>query len=158
MDKKILIQYSEMREEIRDIRRRIRQTEISLGKLETVSDSVKGTRKDGTYGNIRVTGYPTPEHFRKERALKVYKAWLENAESELMELTGQAEEYIESIEKSELRIMFRFYYIDGLNWVQVAHRMNEMFPRRRIKFTDENCWRRNQRFFEENSKCRAMSV
>ena len=63
-----------------------------------------------------------------------------------------------SIQKSELRIMFRLYYIDGLTWVQVAHRMNRMFPKRRIKFTDDNCWRRNQRFFENVGSCRKKNV
>ena len=71
-----------------------------------------------------------------------------------MELTCQAEEYIQGIEKAELRIMFRLYYIDGLTWVQVAHRMNAMFPKRRVKYTEDNCWRRNQRFFENVGSCR----
>ena len=34
-------------------------------------------------------------------------------EDELLELTNQIEEYIESIKKSEIRIMFRMYYIEG---------------------------------------------
>ena len=71
-------------------------------------------------------------------------------EAELLELTNQAEEYIASIEKSELRIMFRLYYIDGLTWVQVAHRMNRMFPKRRKAYTEDSCRMRNTRFFEEN--------
>ena len=79
------------------------------------------------------------------------------SEAELLELTTQAEEYIDSIPKSELRIMFRLYYIDGLTWVQVAHRMNSMFPKRRIKYTDDNCWRRNQRYFENVGSCREES-
>ena len=71
-------------------------------------------------------------------------------EEELLELTNQAEEYIESIEKSELRIMFRLYYIEGLTWAQVAHRMNKLFPKRKVAYTEENCRKRNFRFFEEN--------
>ena len=103
---------------------------------------------------IKITGIPDPEYARKKNARIRYRALLEAKEAELLELTCQAEEYIDSIQKSELRIMFRLYYIDGSTWVQVAHRMNRMFPKRKIKFTDDNCWRRNQRFFENVGSCR----
>lgn len=154
MDKEILVQYCEVMEEIKDIRRRIKSLDKFLSEPHQVSDTVKGTRRDGTIGSIRITGYPVPEYYRKKGMRERYKEILETKEAELLELTCQAEEYIESIPKSELRIMFRLYYIDGLTWVQVAHRMNSMFPRRRIKYTDDNCWRRNQRFFENVGSCR----
>ena len=114
-----------------------------------VSDMVKGTRRDGTIGSIRVTGYPVPEYYRKKAIRERLKKMLELKEAELLELTCQAEEYIESIEKPELRIMFRLYFIDGLSDAKVAERMNMAFPKRRIKYTDENIKKRRQRFFEK---------
>lgn len=153
MDKKILIQYCEMQEEIKDIRHRIRALEDQISKLTEVSDSVKGTRHDGTYGSIRISGYPMPEYDRKRRVIEAYTRLLETKEAELLELTVKAEEYIESIPKSELRIMFRLYYLDGLTWVQVARQMNSIFPNRKVKYTDENCKKRNLRFFENVSQC-----
>ena len=56
--------------------------------------------------------------------------------AELLDLTCKAEEYIESIDKAELRIMFRLYFIDGLSDAKVADQMNRIFPKRRIKYTD----------------------
>lgn len=149
LSKEILVQYCEMIEEIKDIRRRIQKLEKEINNLSVVSDSVKGTRPDGTYGSIRITGYPAPEYYRKVAAVEKYKKKLEAKEAELLELTTQAEEYIESIDSSELRIMMRLYYIDGMTWVQVAHRMNQTFPKRRRKFTEDGCRMRNKRFFEE---------
>lgn len=70
-------------------------------------------------------------------------------EAELLELTNQAEEYIETIPKSELRIMFRLYYIDDLTWYQVALQMNQKFPKRSIKYTEDNCRMRHNRFLEK---------
>ena len=150
MDKEILVQYAEMKEEIKDLRGRIRKLENEIEKLCIVSDSVKGTRKDGTYGSIRITGYPMPEYYRKKVAIEKYKALLERKEVELLELTTQAEEYIGSIDKPDLRMMFRMYYIDGMTWIQVAHRMNQAFPKRRRKYSEDGCRMRNSRFFEEN--------
>lgn len=154
MDKEILVQYCEMKEEIKDLRQRISKLDKFLSEPHQVSDTVKGTRRDGTIGSIKVTGYPVPEHYRKQAIRDRYKQLLEQKETELLELTCQVEEYIEIIPKSELRIMFRLYYIDGLPWWKVAQAMNSIFPKRRIKFTEDNCWRRNQRFFENVESCR----
>ena len=148
MDKEILVQYSVMVEEVKDIRRRIQALQRDIDKLEMVSDSVLGTRPDGTYGSIRIKGYPMPEFCRKKAALDRYKNLLEQKEAELLELMSQAEEFIQSIPKSELRVMFRLYYIDGLTWYQVAYRMNRMYPNRRLLFTEDSCKQRNKRFFD----------
>lgn len=154
MDKEILVQYCEMREEIKDLRKRIQKLDRFLENPPVVADVVKGTRRDGTIGPIKITGIPEPEYVRKQGIRERYRKMLELKEAELLELTCQAEEYIQGIEKADLRIMFRLYYIDGLTWVRVAHQMNAMFPKRRIKYTEDNCWRRNQRFFENVGSCR----
>lgn len=76
---------------------------------------------------------------------------LEEKEAELLELTCKAEEYIESIPKAEIRIMFRLYYIDGLTWEQVARQMNRAFPKKRISYTADSC-RSGQKGFLKNFK------
>ena len=149
MDKEILVQYCEMREEIKDIRRRKEKLEKEIKGLGIVSDSAKGTRSDGTYGSIKITGYPTPEYYRKKAAIEKLQKMLGTKEAELFELTVQAEEYIETIPRSEVWTMFRLYYIDGLPWWKVAPAMNRMFPKRRVKFTEDRCRMRNNKFFGE---------
>lgn len=150
MDKAILIQYCEMREEIKDLRKRIQKLDRFLEVPPVVADIVKGTRKDGTVGSIRITGIPEPEYAHKENIRKRYKCLLEEKEVELLELTVQVEEYIQGIERPELRIMFRLYYVDGLPWIKVADAMNRMFPRKRVPYTEDSCRMRNNRFFEKN--------
>ena len=154
MDKDVLIQYCEIKEEIKDIRRRIGELDKFLAHPPIVSDTVKGSRRDGTIGSIKITGIPDPLYHRKERQRDRYRKILQDKEAELLDLACKAEKYIESIPKAELRIMFRLYYLDGLTWVQVAHRMNSMFSHRRIKYTEDNCWRKNQRYFENVGSCR----
>lgn len=151
MDKNILIQYCDMKEEIKDFRRRIRDLEKQIDRIKE-EGAVKDTVSGGMGGtqHFVVEGFPVPEYNRKMMLLKARKAMLVEKETELLELTNQVEEYIASIEKSELRIMFRLYYIDGMTWIQVAHRMNRMFPKRRKAYTEDGCRMRNTRFFEEN--------
>lgn len=149
MDKEILVQYCEMREEIKDLRKRIRKLDKFLENPPVVADIVKGTRKDGTIGPIKITGIPEPEYVRKQGVRERYRKMLELKEAELLELTCQAEEYIQSIEKADLRIMFRLYYIDGLPWIKVADAMNRMFPKKKVPHTEDSCRMRNNRFFDK---------
>ena len=125
-------------------------TEERLEKIEkegAVSDVVSGGM--GGIQHFKVTGFPTPEHTKVKQLLASRRQRLKMKEAELLELTNQAEEYIESIEKSELRIMFRLYYIEGLTWMQVAMRMNSLFQKRKIAYTEESCRKRSDRFFEK---------
>ena len=141
-----------MKEEIKDLRRRIHENERELAKLENmiVTDSVTiGKRGKKPLGTVKITGRPTVAIALKQKLLKKRNDRLMALEAELMELTNQAEEYIETIPKSELRIIFRLYYIDDLTWYQVALKMNQKFPKRRIKYTEDNCRMRHNRFLEK---------
>jgi Ca2+-binding EF-hand superfamily protein len=142
-----------MKEEIKDIRNRIKKLQKEINNLSEVQDSVTGTRKDGTIGRIRISGYPTPEYYRKKELIERNQKKLNLKEIELLELMNAAEEYIESMEKSELRSMFRFYFIDGDGYAKTAMRLNNMYPKRKIAFNDENVKKRIQRYFENVPQC-----
>lgn len=151
LEKSVLIQYCDMQAEIKELRRLIKMTEEQLEKIEkegAVSDVVSGGM--GGIQHFTVEGFPVPEHAKVKQLLISRQQRLRMKEEELLEITNQAEEYIESIEKSELRIMFRLYYIEGLTWAQVAHRMNSLFPKRAKAYNEKNCQKRNERFFQEN--------
>lgn len=149
MDKEILVQYCMLKEEIKDLRKRIQKLDKFLEHLPVVADVVKGTRRDGTIGPIKIAGIPNPECIRKHFIRDRYRRLLEKKEEELLELTCQVEEYIESIDKADLRIMFRLYYIDGYSWLKVAASMNSMFPKKKVLYTEDSCRMRNNRFFEK---------
>ena len=154
MDKNVLTQYTDMIEEVKDIRKRILQTEKQIRKIEeegTVKDTVSGGM--GGIQHFVVEGMPVPELSRKRLLLNKRKAMLLEKENELLKLTMQVDEYIETIEKSELRIIFRLYFLDGLSYLKVADRMNQIFPKRRIKYTDENIRKKIQRYFENVQQC-----
>ena len=102
---------------------------------------------------MKITGRPVGVISRKEQLLNKRTKRLEELEEELLEMTIQVEEYIESIEKSELRIIFRLYFLDDLSYPKVADQMNKMFPKRRIRYTDENIKKKIQRYFENVPQC-----
>lgn len=156
MDKLVLIEYASAKEEIKDLRKRIEKNKKELVKLNemTVTDSVTcGKKGKKPIRTVKIQGRPVNAIERKEKALQRNIDKLENLEVELLELADQAEEYIQSIKKSELRTMFRLYYIDDLSYMKVAAEMNKKFPNREIKYTDENIKKRIQRFFQNVPQC-----
>lgn len=152
MDKNVLIEYADAKMEIKDLRRRIEDKQNRIDKLHTtvMSDTVTmGKKGRKSLGTVKVTGIPDGIITRVETALEKNQKLLELREVELLELQNDVEEYIETIQKSELRIMFRLYYIDDLTWYRVALQMNQKFPKRRIKYTEDNCRMRHNRFLEK---------
>lgn len=143
MDKDILIQYSDMVEEVKDLRRRIEKFQDNIDKLVPVKDSVKGTRKDGTIGSITVSGYPVPAYYRYKNQLEKCEATLRKKEAELLELMNAVEEYITGINDSKMRRILRYRYIDNMSWTKIAFRMGK-------KYTAESCRKLHNRFFEKN--------
>lgn len=123
MDKDILIQYSDLVEEVKDLKRRIQKLQDDIDKLEPVKDSVKGTRRDGTIGSITISGYPVPAYYRYKRQLEKREAALREKEDELLELVNAVEEYIAGISDSRVRRILRYRYLDGMTWQQVAKQM-----------------------------------
>ena len=128
MDKNILEQYIELKEEIRDLQDRIDKDERRLLKIKeegVVSDTVKGTRADGTLGSIRITGYPIPEHNQVKNMIKKRVAKLHILEDELQNAINEVDDFIEKVPKSDLRMMLRFRYLDDMTWAAVAMNMND---------------------------------
>ncbi len=123
VDKDILTQYCDLQEEERDLRQRICRLEDQISHLSIVSDSVTGTRKDGTIGQIRITGYPTPEYYRKLGLLRRRKGAMEETQQRLLGMLNEVEAFVEGIEDSRLRRIFRYRYVDNMSWLQVAIQM-----------------------------------
>lgn len=156
MDKSILSEYADMKEEIKDLRRRISEDQKRIDQLKRtiVSDSVTcGKKGKKPIRTVKIKGFPQVEINRRVALMERRQAKLQMLETDLIEKQLQVEEYIQTIQKSELRIMFRLYFIDDLSYPKVAMRMNQIYPKRKVKYTDENVKKRIQRYFENVPQC-----
>lgn len=150
LDKNILIQYADMKARIKILREKIQKLEKEISELK---DMIVVDTVSGGYGGIQhftIEGIPQGLISEKQELLEKRRIKLQLEEMELLRLTNEAEEYIQSIEPIELRNMFDFYYLQNLNWTQTAYRMNLLYPNRKTPYTDENCRQRNKRFFDKN--------
>lgn len=156
MDKDTLVEYAEMKEEIKDLRRRIDEDKRAINKLEKemVTDSVAcGKKGKKPLKTVKIQGFASSAAEKKRNALRTRIMQLKLLEANLLEKQNEVEEYIQQIEKSELRIMFRLYFIDDLSYPKVALKMNDIFPKRKIKYTDENIKKRINRFLKNVPQC-----
>lgn len=122
--KEILIQYSDLQEEIKEVRQRIEQTEKQIERIEvekTVCDKVMGG--EGGLQSFKIEGFPYPEYSRKKTLLCSRKATLTSLELELLETLNKVEEFIASIKDSRMRRIINLRFIENLSWQQVANRI-----------------------------------
>lgn len=149
----ILTQYADAVARVKYLRKEISKLEDKIYKLETTdlgiaSDVVAKGKKGGKpLGTVKITGFRVNEYQKTGDKLKKRKFLLKHQEEELLEMMNQAEEFIEGIEDIELRNIFSFYYIEGMTWVQVAHRMNELYGKE--NYTDNSCRCKHERFLEK---------
>lgn len=124
ISKEILIQYSDLREEVKEVRERIDKTEKQIAKIEddgNVVDSVSGG--NGGTQHFKIEGFPYPEYSRKKILLYARKATLASLELELMETLNQVEEFIKSVDDSRMRRIITLRFVDNLSWNKVADRI-----------------------------------
>lgn len=124
VSKEILIQYSDLQEEIKEVRQRIEQTERQIERIErekTVCDKVMGG--EGGLQSFKIEGFPYPEYSRKKTLLYSRKATLTSLEMELLETLNKAEEFIASVDDSRMRRIINLRFIEGLSWNKVADRI-----------------------------------
>lgn len=124
ISKEILTQYSDLQEEVKEVRNRIESTEKQIAKIEeegNVIDTVSG----GTGGiqHFKIEGFPYPEYSRKKSLLYVRKATLVNLELELTKTLNQVEEFIAGVEDSRIRRIITLRFIENLSWNKVADRI-----------------------------------
>lgn len=124
ISKEILIQYSDLQEEVKEVRERIERTEKQIAKIEedgNVIDTVSGG--GGGIQHFKIEGFPYPEYSRKKTLLYARKATLASLELELMEILNQVDEFITSVDDSRMRRIITLRFIENLSWNKVADRI-----------------------------------
>lgn len=119
--KEILIQYSDLQEEIKELRQRIEKTERQIERIEkdgAVLDKVMGG--EGGKHPYKIEGFPYPEYSRKKTLLYSRRATLTSLEMELLETLNQVEEFIANVDDSRMRRIINLRFIEGLSWNKVA--------------------------------------
>lgn len=135
ISKEILIQYTDLQQECKEVREKIERLESEIPRIEKrikviedgelVKDKVRGG--EGGVQNFNIEGVPTVEYERKRTSLLSKKLLLNNRktaleilEFELLQKTNEVEEFIASIGDSRMRRIINLRFIEKLSWNKVA--------------------------------------
>lgn len=136
MNKKDLEQVVALKNEIKDLERRLQNNNIS----STVADSVKGSSTNFPY--IECHRVIQGVDYKKQIRDRKYRKLLKSKRDKINKLLVQIEYDLNYIEDSEIRQIIRFKYFDDYSWIQIMHKMNyKSEEKARIKL---------KRFFEKN--------
>lgn len=124
MDRSILKKYDALKDEQRDIKRRVGQLEREMNQLldTVVSDTVMGTREDGTYGPIKIKGIPFPEYDKRREILQHRLQRYKDITDELIGMVETIEAFITDVPDPRIRTILRLKYIDGRTWRDIGRR------------------------------------
>lgn len=144
IDKNVLEQYSSIKKEIADLERMIAESNRKIKKYEkqVVSDTVTGTRADGTTGPIKITGIAQQQIDKENEMNRKRTQKMKQFKKRLEKLVVEAEEYIQKIPDSEIRRLARLRYIEDLEWQQVAVRMGKGYSK-------DSCRMKMERFLQK---------
>lgn len=144
--KNLLEQYTSIKKEIADLEKRNEEARKEIARLEKqiVRDTVTGSRKDLTIGTIMVEGVAEQYIDTKYEQIRRRESKRETFKLKLEKMKTEVEEYIESIEDSEIRRIVRFRYLDDFSWRKVAVHMGPGYE-------EDSCRIKVERFLKKKS-------
>lgn len=151
ISKEILIQYSDLQQEIIELQDRKKALEKQFKSFldgGTVTDMVTGG--SGGIQHFKIEGFPIVAYERARNSLQKNIQRIEDKYTELLELQNDVEEYIESIEDSRMRRIIRMRFLDKLTWNQVADNIGG-------GNTEDSVRMAFNRFIEEKQTCSVCS-
>lgn len=123
--KEIMIQYSDIQEELKQMRIDIQKTEDDIAKLleeGTVQDKVKGGL--GGLQGFKIEGFPVTAFEKRKRILRSKMDRLADRENDLLEITESIELFIDNIPVSRDRRIFKAIYFENKTQQQVARELH----------------------------------
>lgn len=131
-------------EELFHIRKEVKNIEKRMNSIEKQNSIVADVVQNGVKGRAVIRGLDVKRAYKLEHLQNKLKKF----RMDLLELETEIEEYIENIPFSEIRQIFRFRYLDGMNWVRVAHAMNREYDS--DKYTEDVVRCKCDRYLEKN--------
>lgn len=128
VSKNILIQYCDLQEEIKDLRIRKEKYEdkkASISANGNVTDSVCcGKKGKKPLRTVKISGFPRAEYDKADIKLGLAIANIASMEAELLEITEEVMEFIDSVPISRDRMVLRHLFMDGMTQQSVASKLH----------------------------------
>lgn len=130
--KEILKQYTALKQEEEELKRRRQSISAQIINLEErtriVSDTVTcGKKNKKPLRTVKIQGIdqrPAGVIARKRKALDQLMQRLDELDAEILDTLVACEEFIKTVDDSRIRLIIRYHIIDGFTWAKTASNMN----------------------------------
>lgn len=133
-------------EELIHIKKEIEQINKRIERIEKQSTMASDVVQNGYKRHAIIYGVDV----KRACKLQGYYDKLKKFNEILKQKEAEIEDYIEKIPFSEIRQIFRLKYIEGMNWIQVAHKMNKAYQRKEYSENSVRC--KHDRYLEKNKE------
>lgn len=110
--KEKLIQYCDLQKEIEKLEERIE-------KIRKQSDLIADVVQNGFKGHTLIRGID----YTRIHKLNKLEAVLQERYDKLLDMQIEIEEWINTIDRSDIRQIFEYRYIDNMSWIQIQFAM-----------------------------------
>ena len=110
--KQKLIQYCDLQKEIEKLEKKIE-------KIRKQSDLIADVVQNGIKGHMLIRGID----YTRIHKLDKLEAVLQERYDKLLDMQTEIEEWINAIDRSDIRQIIEYRYIDNMNWYQIQHKM-----------------------------------
>lgn len=132
MTEERLEQYRALKLEISQLEEKISEL-VRQGPQETIDSVMSAANFPYSKHTVSIEGLDIEGYIKREERMQRQRViLLEKAQAEAEEI----ENFIASVPDARLRVIMRYYYIDGLGWLNIAYKFkwrDESVPRQKIK-------------------------
>lgn len=119
-----------------------KQENLSKKPLKVVQDSILTSSSEFPYTRHTtvIEGIENPKNIRK------YRKMIRETQLKLENKIKELEYFLKNIDDAEMRLLLRYKYQDGLNYIQIAMKMNN---EKNKEYTEEAVRKKIERFFKK---------
>lgn len=124
MERKLLMQYSDLVHEREELKTKIQKLETEIEKIRkegAVVDKVRGG--EGGLQSFKIEGFPYPEYGKKKALLEARKDILSELDLKIMENINEIELFISKINDSHVRRIINLRIIEKQSWLKIAEKI-----------------------------------
>lgn len=140
MNKKDFREMEYLRKELKYLNEK--QENLSKKPLKVVQDSILTSSSEFPYTRHTtvIEGIENPRNIRK------YRKMIRETQLKLENKIKELEYFLKNIDDAEMRLLLRYKYQDGLNYIQIAMKMNN---EKNKEYTEEAVRKKIERFFKK---------
>ena len=140
MNKKDFREMEYLRKELKYLNEK--QENLSKKPLKVVQDSILTSSSEFPYTRHTtvIEGIENPKNIRK------YRKMIRETQLKLENKIKELEYFLKNIDDAEMRLLLRYKYQDGLNYIQIAMKMNN---EKNKEYTEEAVKKKLEKFFKK---------